>query len=182
MRELRPAFVLFALFTVLCGLAYPLLCTLLAPAVPHASAAREIGQPFSAPGHFWGRPSAVSYDAKTSSGTNLGPTNPALTDAIAQRVAVLHDVEQAVGAPSDGKVPVDLVTASGSGLDPDISPDAAYYQVARVAAARGLPADEVRRLVSSHVTGRQLLLFGEPRVNVVDLNRALDALQSPTEP
>jgi K+-transporting ATPase ATPase C chain len=134
-----------------------------------------IGQPFSDPGYFWPRPSAtapVPYNAGASSGSNLGPTNPALLEAIQERVAVLR----AADPGNTSQVPVDLVTASGSGLDPHISPAAAEYQLARVARARGLREEVVRALVVEHTESRQWGVFGEPRVNVLELNLSLDAL------
>jgi len=133
-----------------------------------------IGQSFTAPEHFWGRPSAVGYDAKTSSGANLGPSNPALVEAVAGRVAALRAADPGNTAP----IPVDLVTASSSGLDPHISPAAARFQIARVARARNLQATTVTALVDANVEGRTLGFLGEPRVNVVRLNLALDALAS----
>jgi potassium-transporting ATPase KdpC subunit len=132
-----------------------------------------IGQPFAGPTYFWSRPSATApaYNAAASSGSNLGPVNPALLDR------VKADVERIQKAhPGKGPVPVDLVTTSASGLDPDISPAAAFYQVERVAAARGLDSALVRRLVEEHVEERTFGLLGEPRVNVLRLNLALDAL------
>jgi K+-transporting ATPase ATPase C chain len=134
-----------------------------------------IGQPFSDPGYFWSRPSAtvpVPYNAAASSGSNLGPTNPVLLEAVAARIAALHAADPGNAAP----VPVDLVTSSGSGLDPHISPAAAEYQVERVARVRGLEAGTVRALVAQHTEDRQWGVFGEPRVNVLELNVALDAL------
>ncbi|MBV8380592.1 MAG: potassium-transporting ATPase subunit KdpC, partial [Paucibacter sp.] len=135
-----------------------------------------IGQNFADPGHFWGRPSATGpmpNNAANSGGSNLGPTNPALVDAVKGRVAALRAADPANTAP----VPVDLVTASGSGLDPEISPAAAAYQVARVARVRGLPMGQVEELIREHTTGRDLGFFGEPRVNVLELNLALDAIK-----
>jgi potassium-transporting ATPase KdpC subunit len=187
--QLRPALVLFVLFTIITGLLYPLAVTSIAQAMlpfqangsvminngqPTGSAL--IGQPFDAPKYFWSRPSATEpfpYNAAASSGSNLGPTNPALVDAVTARVTALHAADPDNTAP----IPVDLVTASGSGLDPHISVAAAHYQVERVARVRGLSPDRVRTLVEAHTAGRQFGLLGEPRVNVLTLNLALDALQ-----
>jgi len=173
---------------VITGIAYPLLVTGLAQAVfpvqangsllakdgkPIGSAL--IGQPFTASKYFWGRPSATApqaYNGTASNGSNLGPTNPALADAVRQRIAALQAADPGNTAP----IPVELVTASGSGLDPEISPAAAQYQLARVARARGLPLAEVQALVARCTRGRQLGVLGEPRVNVLELNLALDAL------
>ena len=133
-----------------------------------------LGQPFSSPRYFWSRPSATAthaYNGAASSGSNQGPLNPALAEAVAARIAALRAADPGNDAP----VPVDLVTASGSGLDPHISPAAAEYQVARVARARGLPEERVRELVASATRGRTFGIFGEPRVNVLELNLALDA-------
>jgi potassium-transporting ATPase KdpC subunit len=134
-----------------------------------------IGQPFNDPAYFWSRPSAtpsVPYNAAASSGSNMGPTNPALLDAVRTRIAALR-----AGDPGNtAAVPVDLVTSSASGLDPDISPAAADYQVARVAQARGLSETALRALVAEHTRGRQWRVLGEPRVNVLELNLALDDL------
>jgi len=138
-----------------------------------AVASRLIGQSFSDPRYFWSRPSATSpqpYNGAASSGSNLGPRNQALADAVAERIKALHDADPGNGAP----VPVDLVTASASGLDPHISVAAAEYQVARVARARGLAPDAVDRLVADNTEGRTFGLLGEPRVNVVMLNQGLD--------
>jgi potassium-transporting ATPase KdpC subunit len=134
-----------------------------------------IGQPFSDPEYFWSRPSAtatIPYNGGASSGSNLGPTNPALLKAVQERIAALRAADPGATLP----VPVDLITSSGSGLDPDISPAAAEYQVDRVAKARALAVDAVRALVAEHTKGREWGVFGEPRVNVVALNLALDAL------
>jgi K+-transporting ATPase ATPase C chain len=135
-----------------------------------------IGQPFDDPRYFWGRLSATTlfpYNAAASSGSNLGPANPALLDQVKARVAALKQADPANAAP----VPADLATASGSGLDPDISPAAAEYQVPRVARARGLDEAVVRRLVAEATTGPTLGLLGASRVNVLELNMALDRLQ-----
>ena len=187
-RMLRNAAMLLLLMTVITGIAYPLLVTGLAQAVfpvqangsllakdgkPIGSAL--IGQQFTASKYFWGRPSATvpqAYNGTASNGSNLGPTNPALADAVRQRIAALQAADPGNTAP----IPVDLVTASGSGLDPEISPAAAQYQLARVARARGLPLAEVQALVARCTRGRQLGVLGEPRVNVLELNLALDAL------
>jgi potassium-transporting ATPase KdpC subunit len=182
----RPTLVLFAVLTVIVGLAYPAVVTAISQAVfpdqangsilvkdgkPVGSAL--IGQAFSDPKHFWGRPSATSpmaYNAANSGGSNLGPLNPALTDAVKARIAALHSADPGNTAP----VPVDLVTASGSGLDPHISVAAAHYQVARVAKARGLSQDQVAGLVERSIERPTLPLLGEPVVNVLRLNLALD--------
>lgn len=161
MRHLITAVLLFLFFTILTGLAYPLLVTGIAQAVFPRQADGDpdlIGQSFKSPRYFWSRPSATDYHF--SGGSNLGPTNPALTERIRGK----------------GEIPVDLVTASGSGLDPHISPAAALYQVDRVAAARGLDSAAVRGLVEKNTEGRTFGLLGEPRVNVLRLNRELDAL------
>jgi K+-transporting ATPase ATPase C chain len=137
---------------------------------------RLIGQQFDAPSYFWGRLSPTSpmpYNAQNSGGSNLGPTNPALADEIKGRL----DALKAAGNDMSQPVPVDLVTSSGSGLDPEISPAAATYQIARVAKARGLPADQVRDLVARNTSGRQFGILGEARVNVLTLNLALDDLK-----
>ena len=186
---LRPAIVLFAILSLVTGLAYPIVVTGLAqtlfPAQAHGSLILQngkpvgsalIGQNFADPKNFWGRPSATSpmpYNASASSGSNQGPLNPALTDAVKGRIAALRAADPGNTAP----VPVDLVTASASGLDPHISPAAAGFQANRVAKARGLPVDKVQALLDAH-TERPLLSFlGEPRVNVVKLNLALASLQ-----
>ena len=184
--HLRPALTSLLLFTLVTGVAYPLLVTCLAQLVFPSQAngslivrdgtvvgSALIGQPFDAPRYFWGRPSATgpsAYNAAASAGSNLSPTNPALVSAVQERV----DALRAANPGNRGPVPVDLVTASASGLDPHISPAAALYQVERVARERKLPADAVRALVERHVEGRFLGLLGEPRVNVLALNLALD--------
>ena len=199
LKHLRPALVMMALFTLLTGLAYPLAMTGLAQALfPHQAngslAVREgkvvgstlVGQSFTQPRYFHGRPSATTdadpadatktvpapYNAANSSGSNAGPTSKALIERIRADVAALKAENPEVS------VPVDLVTTSGSGLDPDITPAAAYFQVPRVARARGLPEAELRSLVERHVEGRLLGILGEPRVNVLRLNMALDALKA----
>src|SRR5215467_3556827 len=186
-KDLRPALLLFLVFSVLTGLLYPFVVTGIAQGLfprqangsliesnGKALGSELIGQPFSDPKHFWSRPSATSpypYNAASSSGSNQGPTNPALTDAVVARIKALRDADPGNTAP----VPADLVTASGSGLDPHISPAAAEYQVARVARARKLDRQKVRALVAAETEGRQLGFLGEPRVNVLRLNLALDA-------
>jgi K+-transporting ATPase ATPase C chain len=188
MSHLRPALVLFALLTVLTGLVYPAVTTGLAQLLfPHQAngslivrdgrivGSELIGQPFSDPGYFWSRLSATGpmpYNAAASTGSNLGPTNPVLAEAVTARVEALRSADPT----QTGPVPVDLVTASGSGLDPHISPAAARYQVARVAQARGRTPDEIRALVDRYAERRTLGILGEPRVNVLLLNLALDSL------
>ena len=185
-NSILPAVRMLIALTALTGVAYPLLTWGIAQVafrdaangslVVHEGkvvASRLIGQPFSDPSHFWSRPSATSpqpYNGAASSGSNLGARNPALADAVAERVKALRDADPGNAAP----VPVDLVTASASGLDPHISVAAAEYQVARVARARGMSSEAVRRLVADSTEGRMLGVLGEPRVNVVALNLALD--------
>lgn len=183
----RPAAMLLLVFSLLTGVLYPLVITGIAQVLfPHqanGSLIKEngrivgselIGQAFTKPGYFWSRPSATApyaYNAGASTGTNQGPLNPALKDAVEARVKALHEADPDNKAP----IPVDLVTSSGSGLDPHISPAAAYYQVHRVAKARGMSEDAVHKLVDGYVEGRTIGILGEPRVNVLLLNRALDA-------
>ena len=189
LASLRPALVLFLLLTVVTGFLYPLLVTGLAQLLfPHQAAgsvvtrdghpvgSRLIGQTFTDPRYFWSRPSATTpqpYNGAASAGSNLGPLNPQLTDAIKTRVAALR----AADPPNSAPVPIDLVTASGSGLDPEISVAAANYQAARIARARGLAPERVQALIAQHTEGRLLGILGEPRVNVLELNLALDALK-----
>lgn len=193
--QLRPALVSLLILTVVTGLVYPLTVTGLAqvffPDRANGSllvrdgtvmGSSLIGQPFDDPRYFWGRPSATAplpYNAAASAGSNLGPTNPALLTAVLARIAGLKAADAGESSP----VPVDLVTASGSGLDPHISPAAADYQVSRVARARGIEEAEVRALVAASTQPRQLGLLGEPAVNVLALNLALDRLRpSPSAP
>jgi K+-transporting ATPase ATPase C chain len=189
LKDLRPAVVSFLLLTLLTGIAYPLVVTGISQGLMPVQANGSliikdgkpvgsglIGQSFSDPKYFWSRPSATGptpYNAAASSGSNQGPTNPALLDAVKARVQALRDADPGNQQP----VPVDLVTASASGLDPHISPAAAEYQLARVARVRNLDPDAVRKLVAEHTEGRQFGIFGEPRVNVLELNLALDALR-----
>lgn len=187
LKELRPAIVSFALLSLLTGVAYPFVVTGIAQATMPGKAngslivkdgkpvgSSLIGQSFSDPKYFWGRPSAtgpVPNNASASSGSNLGPTNPALLDAVKARVQALREADPGNTQP----VPVDLVTASGSGLDPHISPAAAEYQLARVARLRNSSPEALRKLVAEHTEGRQFGILGEPRVHVLELNLALDA-------
>ena len=188
LREFRPAVMIFVVLTIVTGLLYPLLVTVIGQtAFPHQAnggliekdgksvGSALIGQPFSDPKYFWGRASATGpfpYNAAASSGSNQGPLNPALADAVKARIQALHDADPGNTAP----VPVDLVTASASGLDPQISPAAAEYQINRVARARNLETQAVRDLVAKYTEGRQLGVLGEPRVKVLQLNLALDAM------
>ncbi len=184
----RPAISLFVFTSLATGLLYPAVVTVIASNAFANQAAGSlvprqgkpvgsslIGQPFSDAGHFWSRPSATSpnpYNGTASSGSNLAPTNPALADGVKDRIRALRDADPQLTGP----IPVDLVTASASGLDPDISPEAATVQIGRVAHARNLGAAQLQALVSQHTQGRQLGLLGEPRVNVLELNLALDQL------
>ena len=186
LKELKPAFVMLLALTVLTGILYPLLVTGIAqglfPDAANGSLIEQngnlagsalIGQPFSDPKYFWGRPSATGptpYNAAASSGSNQGPLNPALEDAVKTRIAALKAADPSQNEP----IPVDLVTASASGLDPHISPAAAAWQAPRIARLRGLPLDVVGGLIAQHTQGRQFGVLGEARVNVLQLNLALD--------
>jgi len=188
-RQIRYAIGFLVVFTVITGLIYPLVVTGFAQAFfrnraggsllvqdGKAVGSKLIGQPFSDPKYFWGRLSAtglVAYNADASSGSNLGPSNPALRESAQQRIESL----KAVDPGNDSPIPVDLVTSSGSGLDPDISVAAANYQTARVARYRGMTVDQVDSLVRRFTEGRQFGILGEPRVNVLKLNLALDSLK-----
>jgi K+-transporting ATPase ATPase C chain len=195
---IRPALTMLALFTIVTGVLYPLAITAASTVFQtqrHGSlivhngttvGSKLIGQSFTNPGHFWGRPSVTSpqpYNAASSNASNLGPSNPALVEAqptdtdpgspgVKERIQALRDADPDNSAP----VPIDLVTSSASGLDPHISPAAAYYQVHRVAMVRHLDEAKVRDLVRTHIEGRDLAVLGEPRVNVLLLNEALDEL------
>jgi len=187
--QIRPALMSLLIFTVLVGLLYPLVVTGIAQLVfPHQAngslivvngktvGSSLIGQQFTDPKYFWGRLSATGpypYNAAASSGSNLGPTNPALLDEVKARIAAL----QAADPGNTQPIPVDLVTSSGSGLDPDISVAAALYQLPRVARLRGLSESAVRSLVDQYTRGRTLGFLGEPRVNVLELNLALDGIK-----
>jgi K+-transporting ATPase KdpC subunit len=189
MKQLKPAVISLLALTVITGLIYPLAITGLAQVIfPHQAngsliekngqpfGSALIGQPFNDPKYFWGRLSATSpypYNAAASVGSNLGPSNPALVANVQARIDALKAADPTNTQP----VPVDLVTASGSGLDPDISIAAALYQVPRVARERGLSEDQVRTLVNQYSQGRQFFFLGEPRVNVLQLNLALDGLK-----
>jgi len=188
-RDLTTALLIFLLMTVITGLVYPGVVTAIAQVVMNDKAngslivadgkavgSSLIGQPFSDPRYFWSRPSATSpqpYNGLGSSGSNQGPTNPALVEAVQQRIDTLRKADPGNKSP----VPLDLVTASASGLDPHVSPAAAEYQVGRVARVRNIDAGRVRTLVARQTEGRQLGVLGEPRVNVLHLNRELDALR-----
>lgn len=187
--QIRPAIVILAIFTLLTGILYPLVITGIAQLIfPHqangslidqngqAVGSALIGQSFDDPRYFWGRLSATSpypYNASASTGSNLGPSNPALTEEVKARIAALKAVDPTNNSP----IPVDLVTSSGSGLDPDISIAAALYQVPRVAKASGLSEEVVRALVNRFTVGRQFGVLGEPRINVLQLNIALDEIK-----
>jgi K+-transporting ATPase ATPase C chain len=192
-KQLRPVLMVFLLLTVVTGIVYPLLVTgvvqLAFPEKANGSLIRKeggyagselIGQPFDDPKYFWGRPSATPdfpYNSASSSGSNLGPSNPALVEAVKARVEAFQTSDPG----NHSSIPIDLVTSSGSGLDPHISPAAALFQAPRVARVRGLSEDQVQRLVDEFTEPRQWGFLGEPRVNVLKLNLALDRLQSPRE-
>jgi K+-transporting ATPase ATPase C chain len=183
---IRPAISLFVVLSIITGIVYPLLTTAIATPLFGNQAKGSlvlkdgkpvgsllIGQNFTDPGHFWGRPSATSpqpYNGLASGGSNQGPLNPALVDAVKGRIDALKAADPDNALP----IPVDLVTASASGLDPHISPQAARYQVARIARSRHMPTETVNALIDAHTEDRQWRLFGEPRVNVLALNLALD--------
>jgi K+-transporting ATPase ATPase C chain len=184
--QLRPAFFMLLIFTVITGVIYPLVVTGIAQVIfPHqangslimvdgkAVGSELIGQQFDDPKYFWGRLSAAGYNAAASSGSNYGPMNPALLDAVQARIDALKTADPDNTLP----IPVDLVTASASGLDPHISVAAALYQIHRVATARGMKEAKVRSLVEKYTEGRQFGILGEPRVNVLLLNLALDGIQ-----
>ena len=187
LKELKPAFVMLLGLTVLTGVAYPLLVTGIAQGLFANQAngsliekngkivgSALIGQPFSDPKYFWGRPSATGptpYNAAASRGSNQGPLNPALEEAVKARIAALKAADPSQTAP----IPVDLVTASGSGLDPHISPAAAAWQAPRIARLRGLPLNRLHKLIEEYTQGRQFGVLGEARVNVLQLNLALRA-------
>lgn len=196
LKQLRQAFLLLLAFSVLTGIIYPLVITGIAQvAFPRQAngsllyrdgkpvGSSLIGQPFTDPRYFWSRPSATQttdaepkpmpYNAESSGGSNLGPTNSTLTQSVEERIATLKKADP----DNDAPIPVDLVTSSASGLDPHITPAAAEYQVARVAKARGIDENTVRQAVAAHTQGRTLGLLGEPRVNVVELNLDLDHLR-----
>ena len=188
-RLIRPAVSLLALMTVVLGIVYPLVITGVAKVAFSRQAGGSliyqngkligstlIGQSFSDPKYFWGRPSATSpqpYNGLASSGSNLGPLNPALLDGVKANVKALHDADPDNRLP----IPVDLVSASASGLDPQISPAAAHYQAARVARARNLPLEQVESVIRAHERGRLLGFIGESRINVLEANLALDHLR-----
>jgi potassium-transporting ATPase KdpC subunit len=189
LKYIKPAIASIIILTVLLGIVYPFLVGMFAhvifPSKTEGSlvivnkkfiGSSLIGQNFDSPKYFWGRPSATikqPYNTLASGGSNLGPTNPALLAVIQHRIQILRAADPTM---ANQPIPVDLVTASGSGLDPDISPAAAYYQLHRVAVARNLSDQVVKNLIILHITGRQFGILGEPRVNVLELNLALDAL------
>jgi K+-transporting ATPase ATPase C chain len=192
-QQLRAVVVVFVLLTIVTGVVYPLVVTGIAQVVfPHQAdgslivrhgkliGSELIGQAFDDPKYFWGRPSATSAfanDASSSTGSNYGPTNPDQLKAVGDRLKALRDADPSKADATKYPVPVDLVTASASGIDPHISPAAAEFQIPRVAKARGLSEDKIRDLVTTHTEGRTLGFLGEPRVNVLQVNLALDQLK-----
>lgn len=188
-KQLQPAAMMLAIFTVLTGVVYPALVTGVSQVLfPHQAngslisdnsgktwGSELIGQAFTKPEYFWARPSATGpfpNNAAASSGSNLGPTNPALAEAVKARIEALKSADPGNTSP----IPIDLLTASGSGLDPQISLAAAHYQIQRVAKVRNVPADKIRALVDTYTEARQWGFLGEPRVNVLALNLTLDAM------
>jgi len=187
-QSFRPAVSIFVVITALTGLAYPALITGISQTLwadlangslihqqNKAVGSQLIGQSFTNPAYLWGRPSATTpspYNGQSSGGSNLGPLNPDLAKAVQDRIAALHQVDP----DNPAAVPIDLVTTSASGLDPDITPAAAQYQIARIAKQRGLTLDQVKSVIAAHTQGPQVGLFGEPRVNVLAVNLALDQL------
>ncbi|MGE0397322.1 MAG: potassium-transporting ATPase subunit C [Kofleriaceae bacterium] len=181
LQTIRPALISLLVFTVLCGVVYPAAMIGVAAVVPHPEPPELVGQPFDDPAYFWGRPSAISYNAMASGGLNAGAggfiddkgtigPNKALVDVAQSRIQALRDADPG----NTAKVPVDLVTASSSGLDPDISPAAAYYQASRIARLRQVPVEKIRAIIDRVTEERTLAVLGERRVNVVRLNKALD--------
>lgn len=189
-KQIKTAISLLVLLTILTGLLYPVIITaigqLLFPWKANGSMLQQngrtigselIGQSFTAMNYFWGRPSATPsfpYNATSSTGSNLGPSNPAFFTIVKKRIEIYKQVDLQNTVP----IPIDLVTASGSGLDPEISPAAAFYQIPRIAKARGLSAESIRHLIKSLLQRRTFGFLGEPRVNVLELNMALDRLQN----
>jgi K+-transporting ATPase ATPase C chain len=178
---IRPALLSLVMFTVLCGLVYPAAMIAIGSAIPHPEPSELVGQPFDDPAYFWGRPSAISYNAMTSGGVNQGPTsyvdgkgtigpNKGLVEGVDGRIKALREVDPG----NTAKVPIDLVTASSSGLDPEISPAAAHYQASRVARLRNVSVDKIEEIIDRNTSERTFGVLGERRVNVVRLNRALD--------
>lgn len=190
MGQMKTALMLLIVFTVITGLLYPLAVTGLAqfffPVKANGSLIKQndkvigsqlIGQSFSSLSYFWGRPSATNpypYNGEASSGSNLGPTNPNFLTIVKERISHLKQAD----SQNNNLIPVDLVTASGSGLDPDISPYAAYYQISRIAKARNLSEEEIKKLIQKQIKNRTLGFLGELRVNVLELNLALDSLRN----
>lgn len=193
-QSIRPAISIFVVITALTGLAYPALITGISQTLwsdlangslihqqNKAVGSTLIGQSFTNPAYLWGRPSATSttpYNGQASGGSNLGPLNPDLAKAVQDRIAALHQADP----ENTAAVPIDLVTASGSGLDPDITPAAAYYQAARIAKLRGVTVEQVKVVIQQHTQEPQAGLFGEPRVNVLQVNLALDQLAPLAKP